>query len=261
MTLEIFQVDAFSNQLFKGNPAAVVMLEQWLDDQVLQNIAKENNLSETAFLVGQSDKYDLRWFTPSIEVPLCGHATLASAHVLFQELDSQTDSLSFHTKSGELRVKKILDGYELDLPAFNYERSVLPKSIADLIGFEPEEVLIADNNWVLVTTESNVREFNKNFIHLDSEKDGVIVTSASQSEAASVISRYFGFKHLGIEEDPVTGAAHCAIIKYWCEQLGTNTFNAYQASERGGYLKCQLTAERALISGSAVTYMKGFLEI
>ncbi|WP_317930686.1 PhzF family phenazine biosynthesis protein [Halioxenophilus sp. WMMB6] len=261
MTFPIYQVDAFTNQRFAGNPAAVVVMEEaqlgMMEVSMMQAIAAENNLSETAFLVPEGAGWQLRWFTPSVEVDLCGHATLACAHILFTEGYSSASRLEFYTASGTLVVSREGDGYCLDFPAKLGEPATLPAALAERLGFEPEACLNTGRQWLVVTSEANVRGFAHHFS--DQPGDGGIILTAQGSGEFDVVSRYFGFAGLGIEEDPVTGSAHCLLIPYWAKRLAKNSLKAYQASKRGGVLHCCVEGARVTMAGDAVTYMKGSL--
>ncbi len=272
MKLPIYQIDAFASAVFRGNPAAVCPLEHWLSDDVMQSIAAENNLAETAFFVANDDgTYQLRWFTPEIEIPLCGHATLASAYVLFMYLGYSKDVLRFQSKSGELRVQKAGDKLVLDFPArplhaLSPEAEVpLMAFLTPVLGKQPAQILHSVNNYLAIyETEEDVRTMNPNFFKLNELPDviGVIVTA--QSTNYDFVSRYF-CPNAGIPEDPVTGSAHCTLIPYWAEKLSKTSLHAYQASKRGGELWCELQANtsgnRVLMSGEAKPYLQGFIEI
>jgi PhzF family phenazine biosynthesis protein len=274
-TFPIYQVDAFTEKRFHGNPAAVVPLETWLPNETMQAIALENNLAETAFFVCRADgSYDLRWFTPELEIPLCGHATLASAYVLYEYLGFVGERILFHSKSGELTVQKTGDTLALDFPArplqiLSPERhSELLTFLTNALGKPPVELYHSVNNYFAVyDTETEVRAIKPNFMLLNELPDviGVIVTA--QSEANSdydCVSRYF-CPNCSIPEDPVTGSAHCSIIPYWAEKLGKTTLRAYQASARGGEFFCeyrkQASGDRVIMAGSVAPYLKGMITV
>lgn len=255
MVLQQFQVDAFTDQLFGGNPAAVVLSDQPLPVELMQQIAAENNLSETAFLVPKDDGYTLRWFTPGTEVKLCGHATLASAHVLFQEGLTRSRRIEFYTASGTLTVSQSGGGYEMDFPARTARATTLPPGVAAVLPFEPKAVVASDGeDLMVVTTEQNVRDFNGTFAHLSGDR-GIVLTARGEGEY-DLVSRFFGFKQLGVDEDPVTGSAHCLIVPYWAQTLDRQEFRCLQASKRQGVLLCELRGERVILAGSAVTFAK-----
>lgn len=260
MRFPIYQVDAFTSVVFAGNPAAVMMCEKPMPKWMMQKLADENNLSETAFLYAQDGGFNLRWFTPTTEVNLCGHATLASAHILFSENLISTNTISFFTKSGELTVTRAStrfgDGYEMNFPAKTFVYDTAPGYVLERLGFEPIETFYAEDNWVFVCSEQQVREFDRSFIDLEG-KHGVILTAQSNLDDLDIVSRYFGFKSLGIEEDPVTGSAHCAIVRYWTAVLDKTLLVCEQASARGGFMECDLRGDRVLLRGVAATFMKG----
>lgn len=263
MELQIFQVDAFTTNIFAGNPAAVIPLQSWLDDETLLRIAAENNLSETAFFVPKGDGFHLRWFTPTTEVDLCGHATLATSHILYSELGYDKDTISFHSQSGQLIVRKTDNGYELDFPLWTSELADNPDDprIKQAFGMPCTE-LYKGKKWVCVyENPAFVRAAapDINAIAEITECQGVIITAKGDHDY-DCVSRYFG-PQIGIDEDPVTGSAHCLLTPIWAQKLGQNTIHAFQASARGGELNCTLDGERVKIGGQAVTYMKGTIYI
>ncbi len=259
MKVPFYQVDAFSRRLFGGNPAAVCLLTSWLDDNTLQSIAAENNLSETAFLVPKvKGRYDLRWFTPAVEIDLCGHATLASAFVIFSFVESTLSSVDFETRSGLLSVARSGELLSMDFPArkpWPAERSPV---ISQALGAEPLDVLKSRDLLVVFKNESIVRDMAPDFDKLKRIRDafGVIVTAPG--EKADFVSRFFA-PNAGIPEDPVTGSAHCTLIPYWADRLGKTHLHALQLSKRGGELFCENMGDRVRISGNAVLYAKGEL--
>ncbi len=260
MKQTIIQVDAFTNKPFSGNPAAVCVLPAPKDDEWMQNVAKEMNLSETAFLVKQEDGYNLRWFTPATEVPLCGHATLASSHVLWSENHlSPDESARFHTKSGLLIAKKQQDWIELDFPANPSEPTSTPAELSEALGV-PVKTVMKNSLGYLVEVESEelVRNIEPNFTALAHLFPKVIVTSvAENSSEFDFVSRFF-CPGLGINEDPVTGAAHCCLAPYWRNKLNKDEFLAYQASSRGGVVKVKYPGkDRVFLRGQAVTVLRG----
>lgn len=254
--LRFTQVDAFADRPFAGNPAAVMPLDAWLDDATLQAIAAENNLAETAFLVradGAEADWELRWFTPTVEVEMCGHATLASGHVLIGE----AERIRFQTrKVGILEVRRAGDGYELDLPAWLTEPKAMPDAVAAL-GGAPVETRWRDGGYSLLVfaDEAEVRALTPDFRTLAKAGDFLFVATAPGAET-DVVSRAF-VPAAGIDEDPVTGAAHALMTRYWCDRLCRDHFTAFQASARGGYLDCRLDGDRAVLGGKCVTVIEG----
>lgn len=256
MKLHIYQVDAFSDKLFSGNPAAVVPLESWLPEKLMQAIANENNLSETAYFVHEEDGIHLRWFTPSVEVDLCGHATLATAHVLFSEMNWLTDTITFHTNSGPLTVTRNGDRLVMDFPIDTPNRIPITTGITDALGRRPIELYKGkDDVMAVFGKEETVKELHPDMHALAQLKArGVIVTAPGQE--VDFVSRFFG-PRAGIPEDPVTGSAHTLLAPYWAERLEKDTLSARQVSFRGGSLWCRVEGDRVMISGSAATYMTG----
>ena len=258
MKLEIFQVDAFTSKPFGGNPAAVVPLESWLPDETMLDIAAENNLAETAFFVKNGDGYDIRWFTPKVEVNLCGHATLASAHVIFNELKIETEAIRFHShRSGELGVTKEGDKLVLNFPAYPLTEIEQSDELAQAVGVIPVKVWESQSNMVILRLESEtqVRELTPDSNALLRLKyDEIIVTA--KGDTCDFASRMFA-PRIGINEDPVTGAIHCSLIPYWAAELGMEKLFARQVSERGGELFCELAGERVKIGGNATLFLKG----
>jgi PhzF family phenazine biosynthesis protein len=261
MRTPIFQIDAFTSCRFAGNPAAVMPMESFLSDAVLQAIASENNLAETAFLVPEGDDYRLRWFTPTTEVPLCGHATLASAAVVMERLEPGRRSLIFHSASGPLTVNRVDTGYVMDFPIRPSKPVATPRALADALGVDPIEVFVnAFNYMALLESAQVVRTVAPDMAALARlDRDGVIVT-APGGGAYDFVSRYFA-PAKGIPEDPVTGGAHCMLAPFWAERLGKTMFRAYQASRRGGEVICRLAGERVELQGTCVFYLEGEVEI
>lgn len=254
MKIKQYQVDAFATRAFEGNPAAVCPLENWLDDDLLQAVAEENNLSETAFFVPSAKGFQLRWFTPVDEVDLCGHATLAAAHVLFEELGYTEPVITFETRSGELFVKKHGDLLQMDFPACPPRPCGMSESLEQALGVRPIEVLAADDYMAVFDHETSVRSITPNYDLLSRlDLRGVIITAPG--EDVDFVSRFFA-PRLGVPEDPVTGSAHCELVPYWAKKLGKNTLCAKQVSRRGGFLNCKLMGQRVELSGSAVTFME-----
>lgn len=258
MNLQIFQVDAFTTKPFGGNPAAVVPLETWLTDEVMLKIAGENNLSETAFFVPENGKYHIRWFTPTVEVNLCGHATLATSHVIFNELKLETDTIKFHSdRSGELGVARDGDKLVLDFPSYPMTEIEHSDELAQAVGIVPAKVFESQGNMVFLRVESEeeIRALKPDFHALAQLLyDEVIVTAPGKT--SDFASRMFA-PRIGIPEDPVTGAIHCSLIPYWAEKLGKDKLFARQVSARGGELFCELAGDRVRIGGNAVTFLKG----
>jgi PhzF family phenazine biosynthesis protein len=261
MRTPIFQVDAFTTRRFTGNPAAVMPLRAFHSDATLQSIAAENNLAETAFLVKEGNDYRLRWFTPTVEVPLCGHATLASAAVVMERLTPGRTRVVFHTASGALTVVRRDAGYVMDFPARACDRVAPPPGLADALGVEPLEVCVNDFNY-MATLESGatlraLAPDMRAIARLD--RSGVIVT-APGDRGYDFVSRYFA-PAKGIPEDPVTGGAHCMLAPYWGARLGKTELRAWQASPRGGEIVCRVRGDRIELEGSCVFYLEGHVEI
>lgn len=265
MELNLYQVDAFAGSVFSGNPAAVVPLEQWLDDGVMQSIAAENNLAETAFFVQNGDNFQIRWFTPVAEVDLCGHATLASAFVLFNELNHDSNNIVFESKSGLLPVTKktkqnsLLELIELDFPSQNAIDCNAPKGLSEALGVEIKQCLHNEIFVVILEDEKQVHDLKPNFAQLlELDIRGVVVTAPSTSY--DFVNRYFA-PSVGINEDSVTGSAFTRLIPYWAKRLNKVTLFAKQISQRGGEVYCELDGERVKIAGTAVKYLQGKLSI
>ena len=257
ITIPIFQVDAFTDTLFGGNPAAICPLKEWLPAPEMQKIAAENNLAETAFFIHQGHDFELRWFTPESEVDLCGHATLATAHVLFTLLNYTSDKIHFHTlKAGTLTVSRENDLYTLDFPARLPLACEVPSGLIEALGsHKPVEILRSRDYFIVYESEEVVRSLKPDFSKLKQfESLGFVVTAPGTD--SDFVSRFFA-PAVGINEDPVTGSAHCNLIPYWAGRLGKNKLHAYQVSDRGGELWCESRADRVLMSGKAVTYLKG----
>jgi len=260
MKIRQYQVDAFASRVFEGNPAAVCPLETWLEDSLLQSIAQENNLSETAFFVPGARGFELRWFTPVDEVDLCGHATLATAHVIFETLGYSGPVIPFETRSGQLFVKKQGNGLQMDFPA----QPPLPCDIPALLlgglgGQRPIEVLAAADYVAVFDSEATVRAIRPDHNQLGAlDLRGVIITAPGDD--VDFVSRFFA-PQLGVPEDPVTGSAHCELTPYWAARLGKKVLSARQVSQRGGSLICELSGDRVLISGSAVTFMEAEINL
>ncbi len=253
--LTLYQVDAFASEVFRGNPAAVCPLQAWLSDKELQSIAEENNLSETAFFVPQDDGFHIRWFTPKAEVDLCGHATLASAFILFEKLDWGQDVVTFESRSGRLSVCRGDDDLILDFPSQPGTLCEPPRALVEGLGCEPSEVLASENYMAVFEREEDIVAISPNLEALTQlDLSGVIATA--QGKDVDFVSRYFAPK-VGVNEDPVTGSAHCMLTPYWAEKLDKTQLKARQLSKRTGELGCELKGERVLISGKAVLYLEG----
>src|SRR5258708_17851581 len=261
MRVPIYQLDAFASRLFTGNPAAVCPLDRWLDDATMQAIAGENNLAETAFYVPSGNgRYGLRWFTPAVEVDLCGHATVAAAHVMFEiRREVAGDTIVFDSKSGELRVTREGDLLALDFPADPPAPCPIPANLAAGLGAPPALILGSRNYLCVYETEEQIRALAPNIEQLmQVDRFAVIVTAPGK--ACDFVSRFFAPTKC-VPEDPVTGSAHTTLIPYWAERLGKNKLHARQLSQRGGELWCEMRGERVKIAGCAVQYLEGSIEI
>lgn len=258
MRIPFYQVDAFTDRVFGGNPAAVCLLDQWPEDAVMQHIAAENNLSETAFLVGSGGAYDLRWFTPTLEIDLCGHATLASAYVIFSFLEPELAAVRFQTASGELRVGRDNDLLVMDFPARPANQAGAVAGLADALGAQPEEVYGARDILAVFATETQVRTMNPDFAALEKIKDAFAVIVTAPGKDVDFVSRFFA-PNAGIPEDPVTGSAHCTLVPYWAARLGKKKLHALQVSARGGELFCEDKGGRVFMAGRAALFARGEL--
>jgi predicted PhzF superfamily epimerase YddE/YHI9 len=261
MHLEIYQVDAFCRELFTGNPAAVCPLEYWPDDRLLQNIAMENNLAETSFFVHAGDHFEIRWFTPTVEVALCGHATLATAHVLYNHMNVQKDKLRFSSKSGDLFVTRHGDGLLLDFPKDNLVRIDVTEEMVGWFNLRPLEAFKGNIDYLLVFAEqSQIEDLVPNLekIRTHTEVRGVIATA--KGTQVDMVSRFFA-PQAGIPEDPVTGSAHTSLVAYWAEKSGKDQLEAIQLSPRKGYLSCTNDGDRVRIQGLAKTYLSGRINV
>lgn len=260
MKLPIYQVDAFADAIFKGNPAAVMPLDGWLADDVMQSIAMENNLAETAFFVPENDGFRLRWFTPEVEIDLCGHATLASAWVLFNRLQPSRRKVDFFTRSGTLTVTQAGDAngrLSLDFPARSADAVTAGPGVIEAMGITPSEVLGARDYLLVYDDAAKVRALQPNMMALMKiDKFAVIVTAPGDRPGIDCVSRFFA-PAKGIPEDPVTGSAHCSIVPYWAKRLGKTEITAYQASARGGTLHCRLEGDRVHMAGTAKPFLEG----
>lgn len=259
MEVPFYQVDAFSSRLFGGNPAAVCPLEHWLDESILQSIAAENNLSETAYFVREGDGFHLRWFTPVSEINLCGHATLGSAYVLMQMLEPARTQVRFRTLSGNLFVTRNGDRYTLDFPVQPASRIDTPRDLVEALGREPVEVWSARDYMAVYKSEDDVLAVEPDMGKLAKvDRFATIITAPGKT--CDFVSRFFA-PAKGVPEDPVTGSAHCTLTPYWAERLGKTKLNARQVSKRIGELECELAGDRVKMTGTAVLYATGKLHL
>jgi len=247
-------IDAFTDKVFSGNPAAVCIMDNWLSNELMLNITKENNLSETAFIVKENNNYKLRWFTPKAEIDLCGHATLASAFVILNYYEPDLNEISFNTLSGKLTVKRDNDLYIMDFPAYKLKRIEITSKIINTLGIMPKEIYIARDLLCILDNEEEVRNFKPNLEKIK-ELDGLLLHISAKGSDYDCVSKSFAPK-LNVSEDPVCGSGHCHIVPYWAEKLNKNNITAYQASDRGGTLYCKMNKDRIKIGGKAVLYSK-----
>lgn len=263
MSLPFYWIDAFTDRVFTGNPAGVVPLDTWPDDSLMQRIAFENGLAETAFFVrtGQ-DRFHLRWFTPGAEVDLCGHATLATAFVVFTQLGAAGDALTFDSRSGPLHVIRLADGrLELDFPARPPVPCAPPPALVQGLGATPAHYAQSQANLAVFATAAEVRALRPDFAALSTlPQYGTIATAPGDGEGCDFVSRFFA-PRVGVPEDPVTGSAHCVLTPYWAQRLGRPRLHARQISARGGELWCELAGDRVKMAGRAVLYLKGTIEV
>lgn len=259
MKIPYYQIDAFTSRVFAGNPAGVCLLDEWLEDSTLQDIAAENNLSETAFLVKTGEDYDIKWFTPEVEVDLCGHATLASAYVIFNYVDPSRDHVSFTSKSGLLNVKRENHRISMDFPSHVPEPCSAPDNLLDGLRIMPQDVLRSRDYLVIYDSEEKITSLQPDMEKLK-ELDRLGVIASAPGTDCDFVSRFFA-PGVGIPEDPVTGSAHCTLIPYWAKKTGTTTLYARQLSKRGGELFCELLRDRVSIAGNAVTYLQGGIHV
>jgi predicted PhzF superfamily epimerase YddE/YHI9 len=258
MKLPLYQVDAFTQRLFGGNPAAVVLLDAWLPDSVLAAIAAENNLAETAFVIPRSDVSPLRWFTPTLEVDLCGHATLAAADVLFRYRFASLARLVFSTRSGELAVTREGTLLKMDFPARPGRPIGVTDTLVAALGARPREAHLARDLLAIFDTESEIRALRPDFARIASLDAFAVIVSAP-GDTVDFVSRFFA-PGAGVPEDPVTGSSHCTLAPYWAARLGKDQLTAKQLSARGGDLLCELSGDRVVIAGHAVEYLRGEIE-
>lgn len=252
-------VDAFTDQVFQGNPAAVVLLEAWISDELMNNIAKENNLSETAYTVKTGNTYHLRWFTPGGEIDLCGHATLATAFVISTFVEPEGVDLTFETLSGTLKVHRDGSWFELDFPAYALKRVPVTEAMRDAIGVMPVEAYLGRDLVLVVEDETTVKQLTVNQEAL-LRLDGLLVNVTARGTTFDCVTRSFAPK-LNIAEDPVCGSGHCHVIPYWSHRTGQTEFMALQASARGGILWCRMHGDRVLLRGQAVLFAESVLHI
>ena len=265
MRLPIYQVDAFTGEVFRGNPAAVVPLETWIADATMQGIAAENNLAETAFFVPTGPAtYELRWFTPEVEVDLCGHATLAAASVLYEHLGQEAPAVTFETRSGALVVSREAGAYTLDFPMRRPRPLPRDRQVAVALGGEPNELWLARDCMAVFETEAEVRGLVPDMAKVKALGVFAMIATApadpALSPGADFVSRFFA-PAAGISEDPVTGSAHCTLVPYWADRLAKTTLEARQVSRRGGALRCTIDGERVRMTGQAVCYLEGTITV
>jgi len=260
MRLPIYQVDAFASRVFAGNPAAIVPLDAWLPDATMQSIAAENNLAETAFLVRQADAWGLRWFTPAVEVDLCGHATLASAWVIFARIDPAAAEARFDTRSGRLTVRRDGELLAMDFPSRPPAPCAAPPTLAAALGAAPREVLAARDLVAVYENAAQVRALKPDMAAVAALDVFALCVTAPGDGDCDFVSRFFA-PALGIPEDPVTGSAHCTLVPYWSKRLGKRELRARQVSPRGGELVCRDLGERVSIAGRAVPYLEGTITV
>ena len=254
MEIKQYVVDAFTDKVFKGNPAAVCILSEWIPDMLMQNIAKENNLSETAFTVKRENIYELRWFTPGGEIDLCGHATLGTAYVLFRFIEKDSGSISFLTKSGQLIVKKVNDLYEMDMPAYPLTEVPVTDEMELAIGFRPSEAWLGRDLVCVMADEQQVLQAMPNEERLK-ELDGLLLQLTAKGTTYDCVTRSFAPK-LNVLEDPVCGSGHCHVIPLWANKIKKRELIAFQASKRSGVLYCRIENDRVILAGKAILYSK-----
>ena len=259
MTLDYYHVDAFADRVFTGNPAGVVPLKRWLPTNILQSLAAEHGHAETAFFVPRPNGFHLRWFTPKIEVDLCGHATLAAAHVLWTHLGQTGDTVRFETLGGALAVHRESGRLVLDFPSRPAEATVCPPELAEGLGLKPFQVWKARDYLAVFRREADVRDLVPDLAKL-AQLDCLGIIATAPGKSVDFVSRFFA-PRAGIAEDPVTGSAHCTLTPYWSGRLGKPRLRAEQISARGGRLWCEVDGARVRIAGHAITYLKGTIEI
>lgn len=260
MNIPIYQVDAFTLGPFSGNPAAVCPLDAWLDDTTMQSIAAENNLAETAFIVASDEGYDLRWFTPAIEVDLCGHATLAAGYVILNHLQPDLDAVAFETLSGRLIVTRDGDRLSMDFPARAPTPVAVSQALIDALGEAPSEVHASRDILAVYDDEARIRALSPDQARLLALDEGLGVIATARGDAVDFVSRFFVPK-AGIAEDPVTGSAHCTLVPFWAERLGKLQLVAHQVSPRGGELHCEHRGDRVIMSGQCTLFLTGSIHL
>ena len=260
MNIPIYQVDAFVTGPFSGNPAAVCPLDAWLDDDTLRNIAAENNLSETAFIVAGDDGYRLRWFTPAIEVDLCGHATLAAGYVVLNHLQPDLDAVAFETMSGTLVVSRDGERLSMDFPARAPAQVAVSQELVEALGATPSEVHLSRDILAVFDDEASVRDLSPDQQKLLALDEGLGVIAAARGDTVDFVSRFFVPK-AGVAEDPVTGSAHCTLVPFWAERLGRSRLVARQISPRGGELHCEHRGDRVIMSGQCQLFLTGNIHL
>lgn len=260
MKVPHYHIDAFTSRLYGGNPASVCVLQRWLPDKIMQAIATENGQSETAFIFGGRGRYDIRWFTPLLEIDLCGHATLASAYVVTEIIEPGAKNIQFFSQSGILKVQRNDELFMMDFPARPGVKVEVSDELADALGIRPLEVYKARGLMAVLNTEDEVRNIAPDFAKLATIKDALGVCVTAPGKDVDFVSRFFA-PAAGIPEDPVTGSAHCTLIPYWAKRLGKSELNARQLSARGGELFCEDLGERVKIGGGVVLYSKGEIYI
>ena len=254
--MKYYIVDAFTDELFKGNQAGVCLLDEWLDDETMQSIASENNLAETAFVVKRNDYYDLRWFTPKTEIDLCGHATLASAFVISNFVDDTTKKIDFHTMSGKLSVEKKADLFEMNFPARMATPIPITRLMEQAIGVPVQGAYLSRDMLLLVDSEQQVKNLNPDLSLVSKLPDSFALIVTAKGEQEDFVSRFFA-PNAGIPEDPVTGSSHCTLIPFWAQRLKKEKMTAKQLSRRGGTLYCEYKNDRVIIAGKAALYLQG----
>jgi PhzF family phenazine biosynthesis protein len=260
MKTPIYQVDAFTLGPFSGNPAAVCPLDAWLDDETMLRIAAENNLSETAFIVARDEAYDLRWFTPAIEVDLCGHATLAAGYVVLNHLQPERDAVSFETMSGQLAVTRDGDRLSMDFPARAPTPATVTQALSDALGQAPSEVHQSRDILAVYDDEPSVRGLSPDQAGLMDLDEGLGVIVTARGDEVDFVSRFFA-PRAGVPEDPVTGSAHCTLVPFWSERLGRSKLVAHQVSQRGGELHCEHRGDRVIMSGQCTLFLTGSIHL
>lgn len=259
MKIPLYQVDAFTSRLFSGNPAAVCPLEKWLDERTMQDIAGENNLAETAFFVGGKGRYDIRWFTPVVEVGLCGHATLASAYVIFEHLEPSLEAVAFQSKSGELRVTRSGGVLTLDFPSWAPSRTEPSEALARALGAAPREVWRSQDLMAVYASEDEVRSLRPSAEQVAGIECFAVIATAPGTRS-DFVSRFFAPRQ-GIPEDPATGRSHCTLVPYWSRRLGKRSLHSIQLSRRGAEMFCEDRGDRVAIGGNAVQFLEGTIEV